>query len=54
MLFRSLEAYLRDDTQAWLLDARGRYTRAARGRGAPRCAQLELLEAYTAGRPLEE
>jgi polyphosphate kinase len=53
-ILRDLEAYLRDDTQAWLLDARGRYTRAARGGGAPRCAQLELLEAYTAGRPLEE
>jgi polyphosphate kinase len=53
-ILRDLEAYLRDDTQSWLLDARGRYTRAPRRGGAPRCAQLELLAAYTAGRPLEE
>ena len=53
-ILRDLEAYLSDDTQAWLLDARGRYSRAPRRSGAPRCAQLELLEAYTAGRPREE
>jgi polyphosphate kinase len=53
-ILRDLEAYLRDDTQAWVLDARGRYSRAPRGDGPPRCAQMELLEAYTAGRPLEE
>jgi polyphosphate kinase len=53
-ILRDLESYLRDDTQAWLLDSRGRYARAAHGDGPPRCAQLELLEAYTAGRPREE
>jgi polyphosphate kinase len=53
-ILRDLETYLGDDTQAWTLDARGRYARAPRRPGPPRCAQLELLAAYTAGRPLEE
>jgi polyphosphate kinase len=49
-----LEMYLRDDTQAWELDQDGRYRRAT-GRGIPTvCAQNELLNTYTAGRPLEE
>jgi len=53
-ILRDLETYLSDDTQAWTLDARGRYARTPRRHGPPRCAQLELLAAYTAGRPLEE
>lgn len=53
-ILHDLETYLSDDTQAWTLDARGRYARTPRRHGPPRCAQLELLAAYTAGRPLEE
>jgi len=53
-ILRDLETYLSDDTQSWTLDARGRYARAPRRQAPPRCAQLELLAAYTAGRPLEE
>jgi len=53
-ILRDLEAYLSDDTQAWSLGADGQYSRVPRGDGPPRCAQLELLEAYTAGRPREE
>ena len=53
-ILHDLETYLSDDTQAWTLDARGRYARTPRRHGPPRYAQLELLAAYTAGRPLEE
>jgi polyphosphate kinase len=53
-ILRDLEAYLGDDTQAWQLGADGQYQRVPPGEGPPRCAQLELLEAYTAGRPREE
>ena len=53
-ILRDLEAYLSDDTQSWSLGADGQYSRVPRGDGPPRCAQLELLEAYTAGRPREE
>jgi len=53
-ILEDLEMYLRDDTQAWELDHDGHYRRAA-GRSTPGvCAQNELLDAYTAGRPLEE
>jgi len=53
-ILEDLEIYLRDDTQAWELDHDGHYRRAT-GRGAHGiCAQVELLAAYTAGRPLEE
>jgi polyphosphate kinase len=50
-----LETYLRDDTQAWTLDDGGRYTRLAHIDGTPPvCAQQQLLDAYTAGTPLDE
>jgi polyphosphate kinase len=53
-ILEDLEIYLRDDTQAWELDQDGHYRRAT-GRGEHGvCAQDELLDAYTAGRPLEE
>jgi polyphosphate kinase len=53
-ILRDLEAYLRDDTQAWELDQDGGYRRVEI-RGAERStAQSELMAAYTAGRPLEE
>lgn len=53
-ILRDLETYLRDDSQAWELDANGSYARVARRSDTPICAQTELLEAYTAGRPREE
>jgi polyphosphate kinase len=43
----TLENYLRDNTQAWLLGADGRYTRHQPARGeAPHSAQQALLSAY--------
>jgi polyphosphate kinase len=51
-MLEDLETYLRDDTEAWELDAEGLYHRARQREGV--CAQRELLTAYTAGRPLEE
>jgi polyphosphate kinase len=51
-MLEDLETYLRDDTEAWELDAEGKYHRAQPREGA--CAQRELLAGYTAGRPLEE
>ncbi len=54
-ILADLETYLRDDTQSWTLDSEGRYTRLAHIEGAPSvCVQQQLLEAYTAGTPLEE
>lgn len=65
-ILADLEAYLRDDTQAWELDSTGGYARVGVGAhdaaaiGAPVadgvrvCAQRQLLEAYTAGNPLDE
>jgi polyphosphate kinase len=53
-ILEDLETYLRDDTEAWELDAEGRYLRARPAAGSGVCAQRELLAAYTAGRPLEE
>ncbi len=41
-----LEAYLADNTQAWLLGADGKYRRAKPGNAKPRTAQLELLERF--------
>ena len=38
-----LKLYLADDTQAWILDSKGRYTRA---RGGEVCAQTRLLGLY--------
>jgi polyphosphate kinase len=37
-----LKAYLADNAQAWDMDSEGGYTRR-RGRGAPHCAQTELM-----------
>lgn len=42
-----LEAYLNDNTQAWLLASDGKYRRAKPGNAKPRTAQLELLERFT-------
>jgi len=51
-ILRDLETYLRDDTQAWLLDSSGTYHRRQTDLGC--IAQAELMQSYTAGRPLEE
>lgn len=53
-VLRDLETYLADNTQAWALDGEGRYRRIGQDSSTVRCAQIELLDAYTAGRPLEE
>ncbi|NDE86820.1 MAG: polyphosphate kinase 1 [Gammaproteobacteria bacterium] len=60
-ILADLDIYLRDDTQAWALDSDGGYTRVASpasagtsGNDARICAQHQLLEAYTAGNPLDE
>jgi polyphosphate kinase len=39
----TLANYLADNTQAWLLDSEGRYTRAEAGDAAPHSAQEYLL-----------
>ncbi len=43
----TLETYLEDDTQAWIMDATGKYTRARAHSGVPRSAQLDLLARHT-------
>ena len=44
----TLDNYLRDNTQAWLLGSDGRYTRSHPGKGeAPHSAQQALLTAYS-------
>jgi polyphosphate kinase len=53
-ILSDLETYLSDDTQAWLLTESGQYERRAQQSATGLCAQSLLLEAYTAGRPLEE
>lgn len=53
-ILRDLEIYLQDNCQAWELDANGTYVRVMREGELGRCAQTELLETYTAGRPREE
>jgi polyphosphate kinase len=53
-ILRDLETYLQDDCQAWELDANGSYSRVPRRGDSPTCAQVMLLETYTAGRPREE
>jgi polyphosphate kinase len=40
-----LKPYLRDNQQAWEMDADGTYHRRRAGRAKPHCAQLELLAA---------
>jgi polyphosphate kinase len=41
-----LEAYLADNTQAWILSSDGKYKRAKPGSQKARCAQLDLLERF--------
>jgi polyphosphate kinase len=45
-ILRDVETYLWDNTQAWLLDSDGRYTRAQPGTEPPVTAQNELLQTY--------
>jgi polyphosphate kinase len=45
-VIRNLEMYLKDNTQAWLLQQDGRYVRAERGEEEPFSAQQALLEEY--------
>jgi polyphosphate kinase len=42
----ALANYLADNTQAWLLDSNGTYTRATPGSDAPHTAQQVLLERF--------
>ncbi len=44
----TLEAYLEDDTQAWVMGSDGKYTRARSHGGVRRCAQQDLLARHTA------
>ncbi|NDD74326.1 MAG: polyphosphate kinase 1 [Gammaproteobacteria bacterium] len=57
-ILAELDTYLRDDTQAWALDADGGYQRVTAPSTAADavrvCAQRQSLEAYTAGNPLDE
>ncbi|MGH8310604.1 MAG: polyphosphate kinase 1, partial [Steroidobacteraceae bacterium] len=48
-ILRDLDAYLRDDTQAWTLRRDGTYCRETPGGSPPVSAQNELLERYAAG-----
>jgi len=43
----TLETYLEDDTQAWVMDATGKYTRARAHGGVRRCAQADLLARHS-------
>ncbi|GAB4352383.1 MAG: polyphosphate kinase 1 [Gammaproteobacteria bacterium] len=43
-IYRELNLYLKDNTQAWLLEPDGRYTPIRPGRAKPRSAQQMLLE----------
>ncbi|HEX7417420.1 MAG TPA: polyphosphate kinase 1, partial [Steroidobacteraceae bacterium] len=45
-ILRDLDTYLWDNTQAWLLDSDGRYTRALPGTEPAVTAQNELLQTY--------
>lgn len=53
-ILRDLEIYLADNTQSWELDGDGHYRRVQNDSESSSCAQSELLDLYTAGRPLEE
>ncbi|MBL8862058.1 MAG: polyphosphate kinase 1 [Planctomycetes bacterium] len=44
----TLETYLEDDTQAWVLEASGKYARAKPHAGLRRCAQVDLLARFSA------
>lgn len=48
-ILEELEAYLRDDVNAWELDATGAWSRVAAAGDKPFCAQQWLLERYQAG-----
>jgi polyphosphate kinase len=48
-ILRDLDAYLKDNVQAWLLSANGAYTLAVPGEDAPLSAQSDLLSRYAAG-----
>ncbi|MGQ0834552.1 MAG: polyphosphate kinase 1 [Gammaproteobacteria bacterium] len=48
-ILHDLDAYLRDDTQAWTLRRDGTYSRETPGGSPPVSAQNELLERYAAG-----
>ncbi len=48
-IFEELEAYLRDDVNAWALDAEGRWSKVAAAQGESFCAQQWLLQRYQAG-----
>lgn len=45
-VIRDLQLYLADNTQAWVLDASGRYYRTEPGEGEPVSAQSSLLEEF--------
>ena len=48
-ILEELEAYLRDDVNAWALDAAGGWSRVPAAGEKPFCAQQWLLERYQAG-----
>ncbi|MGA0001782.1 MAG: polyphosphate kinase 1, partial [Steroidobacteraceae bacterium] len=48
-IFEELEAYLRDDVNAWALDAEGRWSKVTAAQGESFCAQQWLLQRYQAG-----
>ena len=48
-IFEELEAYLRDDVNAWALDAEGRWSKVPTAQGESFCAQQWLLQRYQAG-----
>jgi polyphosphate kinase len=48
----SLEYYLRDNTQSWLLQEDGSYVRAEPGEAAPFSAQSTLLKALASEAPI--
>jgi polyphosphate kinase len=47
-IIADLQLYLRDDRQAWLLDATGRYARVLPPGQGHTSAQQELIDHYTA------
>ena len=53
-ILRDLETYLWDNTQAWILDRDGNYTRLQPGSEPSVAAQNELLETYAALAPVDE
>jgi polyphosphate kinase len=53
-ILRDLETYLWDNSQAWLLDSSGRYTRSTPGNEPIVIAQQELIETYGAGNETAE